>query len=108
MNHWLGQEVPGMLRDSQKESVNMSEQRTRTEEFQVSGDKLIEKIKEIIHSGNIRRIKIANEEGKPLIDIPLTLGVVGVILVPQMAAIGAIAAIVTKCTITVEKIEEEG
>jgi len=86
----------------------MTEQRTRTEEFQVNGDQLIEKIKEIVHGGNIRRIKIANEDGKPLIDIPLTLGVVGVILVPQLAAIGAVAAIVTKCTITVEKIEEEG
>ena len=56
MNHWLGQEVPGMLRDSQKESVNMSEQRTRTEEFQVSGDKLIEKIKEIIHSQHLNHL----------------------------------------------------
>lgn len=78
------------------------ESKTRTEEFQVSGDKLVGKIKEIVHQGNIRRVAIKNESGRVLVDIPLTLGVVGALLAPQLAAIGAIAALVTKCTIVVE------
>ena len=83
----------------------MSEQKVRTEEFQVSGDMLIAKIKELAHEGNIRRVIIKNEEGRTLIDIPLTLGVVGVLVAPQLAAIGAIAALVTHGTIVVEKVE---
>ena len=83
----------------------MSEQKVRTEEFQVSGDMLVAKIKELVHEGNIRRIIIKNEEGETLIDVPLTLGVVGVLVAPQLAAIGAIAALVTHGTIVVEKVE---
>jgi len=84
----------------------MSEAETRTEEFQVSGDMLIAKVKELVHGGNIRRVAIKNEEGRILVDIPLTLGVVGAILAPQLAAVGAIAALVTRCTIVVQKITE--
>jgi hypothetical protein len=84
----------------------MSEEHIRTEEFQVSGDMLIAKIKELVHEGNIRHIAIKNEDGKTLIDVPLTLSVVGAILAPQLAAIGAIAALVTHCTIVVEKVED--
>ena len=76
----------------------MSEEKVRTEEFKVSGDALLAKIKEIIHEGNIRRIAIKNEEGRTLIDIPVTLGVVGAILAPQLAAVSAIAALVTQQT----------
>lgn len=85
----------------------MREEKVRTEEFHVDGDALLAKIKELIHEGNIRRVTIKNEEGKSLIDLPLTLGVVGAILAPQLAAIGAIAALVTRCTIVVERVEEE-
>jgi hypothetical protein len=84
----------------------MSEQKVRTEEFQVSGDMLVAKIKELVHEGNVRRVAIKNEDGRTLVDVPLTLGVVGAILAPQLAAIGAIAALVTHCTIVVEQIEE--
>ncbi len=84
----------------------MTEEQVRTEEFQFSGDALIAKIKEILHAGNIRRILIKNEEGRTLIDIPLTIGVFGVLLAPQLAAIGAIAALVARGTIVVEKVEE--
>lgn len=84
----------------------MSEQKVRTEEFQVSGDRLVAKIKELVHEGNIRRFTIKNEDGRTLVDIPLTVGVVGAIVAPQLAAIGAIAALVTHCTIVVEKVEE--
>ena len=59
-----------------------------------------------MHEGNIRRISIRNEEGRTLIDLPLTISVVGAILVPQLAALGAIAALVTHCTIVIEKVDE--
>lgn len=76
---------------------------SRSEEFQFSGDTLLAKIKEIIRAGNVRRIIIKNEEGRVLIDIPLTIGVVGTLLAPQLAAIGAIAALVLKGSIVIEK-----
>lgn len=74
-----------------------------TEEFKVSGDELLAKIKELIKAGNIRRISIKNEEGKSLIEIPLTIGLVGALIAPVLAAVGAIAALVTNCTIVIEK-----
>jgi len=85
----------------------MTEEKSRTEEFQVQGEQVVSKIKELVRQGNIRHISIKNEEGKTLVGIPLTLGVVGALLLPQLAALGAIAALVTNCTIVVEKGEEE-
>jgi hypothetical protein len=84
----------------------MDEKKTWTEEYEVSGDDLVAQIKEILHEGNIRRIIIKNEEGKTLIEIPLTLGVIGAVLLPVWAAIGAIAALAAKFTLVVEKVEE--
>ena len=81
----------------------MTEEEVRTEEYQVSGEGLVAKVKDLVHEGNIRRIIIKNEEGETLIEVPLTLGVVGAALLPVWAAIGAIAALVTKCTLIVEK-----
>lgn len=81
----------------------MPENTYRTEEFQINGEEVIAKLKELLHEGNIRRITIKNEEGRVIADIPLTFGVVGVWLAPQLAAIGAIAALLTKCTLVVEK-----
>jgi hypothetical protein len=78
----------------------------RTEEFKVEGEKVIAKIKEIFHEGNIRRVIIKDKEGKTLIEIPMTFGVVGALIAPQLAAIGAIAALLTEATIVVEKREE--
>jgi len=83
----------------------MSEEKVRTEEFQVKGEEIVAKIKELLHEGDIRRVIIKNEDGRTLIDIPLTIGVVGVLVAPQLAAIGAIAALLTHGTIVVEKIE---
>jgi hypothetical protein len=83
----------------------VSEGTVREEEFQVTGDQLVAKIKEIVHEGNIRRIIIKDEEGQTLIEVPLTLGVVGAVLLPVWAAIGAIAALAARLTIVVEKIE---
>ncbi|NMC47646.1 MAG: DUF4342 domain-containing protein [Chloroflexi bacterium] len=77
-----------------------------TEEFRVNGDEILAKIKELVKEGNIRRVIIKNEEGKALIDIPLTVGVVGTILAPQLAAIGAIASLLTRGTIVIEKEDE--
>jgi hypothetical protein len=82
----------------------MSEQ-TRTEEFRVDGEKLVAKIKELIHEGNIRRLIIKDKDGKTMMEIPVTFGVVGALLAPQLAAIGAIAALLTEATIVVEKSE---
>lgn len=74
-----------------------------TEEFKVTGEELVAKVKELIKAGNIRRLTIKNEQGESIIEIPLTIGVVGALLLPTLAAIGAIAALVTKCSIVVEK-----
>jgi hypothetical protein len=84
----------------------MTEEEVRTEEYQVSGEILVAKVKELVHEGNIRRITIKNEEGETLIEVPLTLGVVGAVLLPVWAAIGSIAALVANCTIVVEKVDE--
>lgn len=81
----------------------MSEEKIRTEEVKVTGEALLGAVKQLLHEGNIRRIIIKNDEGKTLMEIPLTIGVVGVLLLPTLAAIGAIAALVTDCTIIVEK-----
>jgi len=83
----------------------MSEQDYRSEEFEFDGDVLISKIKELLHEGNIQRVIIKNEEGRTLIDLPLTVGVVGVLLAPQLAAVGAIAALVTHGTMVIVRAE---
>jgi hypothetical protein len=83
----------------------MPEQKFKTEEFRVEGEKLIAKIKEVLHEGNIRRIIIKDKEGKTVVEIPMTLGVVGVLIAPQLASIGAIAALISEATIVVEKSE---
>jgi Domain of unknown function (DUF4342) len=79
----------------------------RVEEFKISGDALVSKVKEFIHEGNIRRIVIKTEEGNTLIEIPLTVGVVGGVLAtslfPVVAAVGAIGALVAHLTIVIEK-----
>ena len=76
---------------------------TRTEEFRVNGEALISKIKEILHEGNVRRIIIKDEKGATYIEIPMTVGIVGTILLPVWAAIGAIAALAANFNIVVEK-----
>jgi len=75
----------------------------KKEEFKISGEDITEKIKEIIKEGNARRIIIKNEDGKSVAEFPLTVGAVGALIAPILAAVGAIAALLTKCTIVVEK-----
>lgn len=76
-----------------------------TEEYSVSSDNLIERIKELLHEGNVTRIIVKNEKDDVLLEIPATVGIIGVVLVPWLAALGAIAALATKCKIIVEKRE---
>ena len=83
-----------------------TQDRTHTEEFKLDGGKVLDLIKDLIHQGNIRRIILKNESGKTLIEIPLTLGLVGAALLPIFAAVGALAAVVTRMVIVVEKTEE--
>jgi hypothetical protein len=78
----------------------------RVQEFTVSGDQVVAKVKELVREGNVRRLIIKNEEGRTLIEVPLTIGVIGAALLPIFAAIGALAALATRCTIVVER--EEG
>jgi Domain of unknown function (DUF4342) len=89
------------------EKTQESEEKIGVEEFSINGDALVAKIKELLHEGNIRRIILKNEEGQTLIEIPLTVGVVGGVLsaalFPIMAAIGSIGAMVAHLTIVVEK-----
>jgi hypothetical protein len=75
----------------------------KQESFEIKGEDLLKKVKQLIKEGNVRRITILNKEGKEIVVIPLTIGVVGAILVPPLAAVGAIAALVTECTIKVER-----
>jgi len=77
----------------------------RTEEFKLSGGEILNKIKELIHEGNIRRIILKDENGKTFLEIPLTVGIIGAAFAPVLAAVGAIAALVSKLTIVVEKID---
>jgi len=73
------------------------------EEFTVSADNLIEKVKELLHEGNVTRIIVKDDKGKVLLEIPATIGVIGVVLAPWLAALGVIAALATNCKIVVEK-----
>ena len=85
----------------------MSDEKSTKEEFKVNGEELLGKVKEIIREGNIRRLIIKGKDGKSIIEIPLTAGVVGIAIAPVLAAVGAIATLVTECTILVEKRQEE-
>lgn len=80
----------------------MSEEKVRREEFKVNGEDLVGKIKELVHEGNIRRVLIKDKDDRILLDIPLTFGVLGVLVAPQLAALGALAALVGNATIVVE------
>jgi hypothetical protein len=79
--------------------------RVKHEEFTVSADNLIEKVKQLLHEGNVTRIIIKDDKGRELLEIPATIGIVGTLIAPWLAALGAIAALATKCTIAVERRE---
>lgn len=80
---------------------------TTKESFVSHGENLLKKVKELIAEGNIRKITITDKSGKELMSFPLTFGVVGALLAPILAAIGAAAALIGECTITVEREKDE-
>ena len=73
------------------------------EEFKVKGEQVLAKVKELIQEGNVRKIAIKGKDGNVIVEFPLTFGVIGAVLAPVLAAVGAIAALVTECTISVER-----
>jgi hypothetical protein len=75
-------------------------------EFKISGENLLKKVKELIEEGNVRKITIKDKTGKEVLTFPLTIGVVGTVLAPVLAAVGALAALIGECTITVEREEK--
>ena len=83
-----------------------SEEKIHTEEHKVSGERLLSRVKELVHQGNIRRITIKNEQGHTLMEVPLTVGVVGAVLLPIWVAIGALAALAANYTLVVEKVDK--
>lgn len=85
----------------------MTDERVRTEELRIDGERLVSTVKEIVRQGNVRRVTVRNRDGETVFELPLTLGVVGVLLLPTLAALGAVAALLTECTIVVERIVDE-
>ena len=79
--------------------------KVKREEFTISADNLIEKVKQLLHEGNVTRIMVKDDKGRELLEIPATIGIVGTLIAPWLAALGAIAAIATNCTLTVERRE---
>jgi hypothetical protein len=77
------------------------------EKYKVAGDKVVSTIKQLLREGNVRHVVIKNDEGRTLIEFPVSIGVAASVLLPVWAAVGAVAAIVTKCTIEVERDKEE-
>lgn len=84
----------------------MPEEKTFKEELKVSGDQLVNTVKKLVREANVRHLIIKNEEGRPILEIPVTAASVGAILLPVLAALGALAALITKCTIEVEKVNQ--
>jgi hypothetical protein len=84
----------------------MPAEHVHTEEHRVSGERLVAKVKELIHQGNVRRLIVRNDDGQTILEIPLTIGVVGAVLLPALVALGAIAALASDYTLVVEKVGE--
>ncbi len=82
-------------------------EKSNWESFKVTGDEILTKVKEIIKEGNARRVIIKNEKDETIIEFPLTVGAIGIVLAPIFAAVGALAALATSCTILVEKRTDE-
>ncbi len=81
----------------------MKSRKSTTETFEIKGEKLLETVKNLVEEGNVRKIIIKDKKGKIIAEFPLTIGVVGALIAPVLAAVGAIAALLTECTLTVER-----
>jgi hypothetical protein len=95
------------MNNQQTNDQKMDDKKFRTEELQVKGEEIVTKVKELVHQGNIRHIVIKNEEGKTILEMPFILGMAGALLVPQLAAVGAVAALLSHASIVIEKTTEE-
>lgn len=93
--------------DNTTNSGQQPEYKSYTEELQVMGEQLLAKVKELMHEGNVRRI-IVKQEGHTIVEFPLTFGVVGVLLAPMLAAVGALGALLAQCSIEVVRVERPG
>lgn len=93
------------MRTSKQTSTNSAQKDTFEESIKVEGTKLVEKVRELVAEGNVRRITIKDKNGKELVQFPLTIGVIGTVFAPVLAAIGALAALVSECTILIERTE---
>jgi hypothetical protein len=82
------------------------QKRTFIEEIEIAGEQLVDKVKEILHEGNVRRLRVRHE-GHIVLEVPITLAAIGVVLAPLLAALGALAAVLTRCTIEVERETDE-
>jgi len=91
------------MTDTKKTNNNNNGSKKTDETFKIKGRQLIGKVEDLIKEGNVRRIIIKDKDGKTLAELPLTIGVIGFALAPMLAAVGAIAALVTECTITVQR-----
>jgi len=91
-----------MTDDPQTESAE-EPKATRYEEFRLQGEHLLQKVKEIIHEGNVRSITIKDKDGNIVVVLPMTVGVIGTVFLPTLAAVGAAAALLTDCSISVER-----
>jgi len=98
--------VETMAPPERRISGHGSGSKARREEYKVRGEKIVAKIKELLHEGNVRHVVIKNDEGKILIEFPVTVGVAGALLIPVWAAVGALAALVSNCSIEVEREEK--
>jgi len=84
----------------------MKAQKVRVEEFEVTGEKLLATIRQLVHEGNVRRVVIRNAKGMTLLEIPLVVGIAGAVLVPVWAAVGALAALIAKFTLVIERVQD--
>lgn len=86
-----------------KKTNSTKKEKSNFEEFKLNGHEVVNKIKELIKAGNIRRIIIKNDKGKVMMEIPVTVAVIGAVFAPVLAAVGALAALLNKCSLVVEK-----
>ena len=99
------EQTPPQVDAPQTDTPPQADPKPATEEFSLTGEQVLEFLKKILHEGNVRRVVLKDESGKTMLEIPVTIGVVGVILLPVWAAIGAAAALVAKMTIVIERTE---
>lgn len=96
------------MSEPRRDDARPQGERSIKEEFRVSGEAVVATVKDLVREGNVRRIAIKNDEGRVLLEIPLTIGVIGTVLLPVWAALGAMAALVANLTIAVERVEPKG